>query len=173
MILLITGSARAQECAAAIREATGEEMERAESRQRASAMLRIGEYAAVVIDQCLLEPDADTADEVLLHDIGTGIPVYVNLAISGSARVAREIRAALQRRERERSIAQRAAETTLRNQLKGNLTALLLSCQMAMAMQGLPAAALARIKSIHEAAQEIRSHLALQESEPAVRRPQS
>lgn len=169
MILLITCSARAEECRAAIREMTGEETERAESRQGASAMLRNREYIAVVIDQCLLEPDADTADEVLLQDIGSGIPVYMNFAISGSERVAREVRAALQRRERESAIAQRAAETSLRNELKGSLTAMLLSCQMAMAMQGLPAAAVARIKSIHEAAQEMRSHLGLQEPEPALR----
>jgi len=38
---------------------------------------------------------------------------------------------------------------------------------MALGTQGLPSAAAARIKSIHEAALEIRSHLGMQESEAA------
>jgi hypothetical protein len=165
MILLITSSARVQECMAAIQEMTGEEAVRAESRHAASAQLRSTEYSAVVIDQCLLEPDPDIADQVLLQYIGGAIPVYVNLAISGSERVAREVQTALKRRQRETAIAQRAAETALRNELKGSLTAVLLSCQMAMGVQGLPSSAAARIKSIHEAALEMRSHLGLQEPE--------
>ncbi len=163
MILLITSSARAQECAAAVQEATGEETSRAESRHRASELLRTENYSAVVIDECLLEPDPEINDQVLLQDIGDAIPVYVNLAISGSDRVAREVKTALKRRERQTAIAQRAAETTLRNELKGSVTAMLLSCQMALGTQGLPSSAVVRIKSIHDAAQEIRSHLGMQE----------
>ena len=64
MILLITSSARVQECMAAIQEMTGEEAVRAESRHAASAQLRSSEYSAVVIDQCLLEPGPDIADQV-------------------------------------------------------------------------------------------------------------
>ena len=163
MILLITSSARAQECASAVQEATGEETVRAESRHRASALLRTQNYSAVVIDECLLEPDPEVNDQVLLQDTGDAIPVYVNLAISGSERVAREVKTALKRRERQTAIAQRAAETTLRNELKGSLTAMLLSCQMALGTQGLPSTAAARIQSIHDAAQEIRSHLGMRE----------
>ena len=150
---------------AAIQEMTGEEAVRAESRHAASAQLRSTEYSAVVIDQCLLEPDPEIADQVLLQDIGGAIPVYLNLAISGSERVAREVQAALKRRQRETAIAQRAAETALRNELKGSLTAVLLSCQMVMGIQGLPSSAAARIESIHQAALEMRSHLGLQEPE--------
>ncbi len=146
-----------------------EESERAESRQRASAMLRSREYTAVVVDECLLDADAETADEVLLQDIGNAVPIYMNFAISGGERVAREVRAAVKRRQRESAIAQRAAETTLRNELKGSLTAMLLSCQMALATQGLPAALVTRIRSIHDAAQDMRSHLGFDETESAAR----
>jgi len=167
MILLITSSTRAQECASAIQEVTGEETVKAESRHRGSSLLRTGDYSAVVIDECLLEPDPEIAEQALLQELGDAIPVYVNLAISGSERVSREVKSALKRRERQTAIAQRAAETNLRNELKGSLTAMLLSCQMALGTQGLPSAAAARIKSIHEAALEIRSHLGMQESEAA------
>ena len=164
MILLVTASARAQECVAAIQEATGEETAKAESRLRASALLRSGNYSTVVVDECLLEPDPETNDQVLLQDIGDAIPMYVNLAISGSERVAREVKTALKRWERQSAIAQRVAETALRNELKGSVTAMLLSCQMVLGTQGLPSSAVARIQSIHEAALEIRSHLGMQES---------
>ena len=150
-----------------VQEATGEETVRAESRHRASGLLRTGTYEALIIDECLLEPDPEINDQVLLQDIGDAIPVYVNLAISDSERVAREVKTALKRRERQTAIAQRAAETTLRNELRGSLTAMLLSCQMALGTQGLPSSAAARIRSIHDAAQEIRSHLGMQESEAA------
>lgn len=140
---------------------------RAESRHAACEPLRENEFSVVVIDQCLLEPDPDLADQVLFQQIGSAMPVYVNLAISGSERVAREVQAALKRRQRETTIAQRAAETALRNELKDSLTAVLLSCQMALGVQGVPPSAVDRIKSIHEAAAEMRCHLGLAETEAA------
>src|SRR5690349_22963250 len=89
MILLITPSSRAQECAAMIQEATGEGTECVESARRASKLLRSCEYSALVIDQYLAECDPDST-EVLLQHAGTAMPVYVNLAISGSERVVRD-----------------------------------------------------------------------------------
>lgn len=137
MILLITPSSRAQECAAAIQEATGENAECVESVRRASKLLRSGEYSAV--------------------------PVYVNLAISGSERVVRELKQALRRSQKERQAARREAELALRNELKDNLTALLLSCELALAVPQLPAAAQAKIRSACDLAQDIRSRLGLEE----------
>jgi DNA-binding NtrC family response regulator len=168
MILLITSSSRAQECISAIQELANEETRRAESRHAACELLRENEFSVVVIDQCLLEPDPDLADQALFQQMGSALPIYVNLAISGSERVAREVQAALKRRQRETTIAQRAAETALRNELKDSLTAVLLSCQMALGVQGVPPSAVARIKSIHEAAAEMRGHLGLPDTEAAL-----
>jgi hypothetical protein len=169
MILLITSSVRAQECLSAIQKLTNEEGRRVPSRQAACALLRESQFSAVVIDECLLEPDPDLADQILFQEIGSAVPVYVNLAISDGVRVAGEVRAALQRRLRETTLAEHNAETTLRNELKDSLTAVLLSCEMALAVQGVPPLALSRIKAIHEAALAMRSHLALPESESAAR----
>lgn len=162
MILLITPSSRAQECAAAIQEATGENAECVESVRRASKLLRSGEYSAVVVDQYLTECDPDST-EVLLQHCGTAVPVYVNLAISGSERVVRELKQALRRSQKERQAARREAELALRNELKDNLTALLLSCELALAVPQLPAAAQAKIRSACDLAQDIRSRLGLEE----------
>jgi exonuclease V gamma subunit len=162
MILLITPSSRAQECAAMIQKATGEATECVESVRRASKLLRNGEYAALVIDQYLAECDPDST-EVLLQHAGTAVPVYMNLAISGGERVVRELKQALRRSQRERQVARREAELALRNELKDNLTALLLSCELALAVPQLPATAEAKVRSACDLAKDIRSRLGLEE----------
>jgi len=58
MILLVTPSERASECAAALHEATGEEVAVAESLARAATLLRAEGYLAVVLDQYLVETRA-------------------------------------------------------------------------------------------------------------------
>jgi hypothetical protein len=55
MILLITPSARGQECAATVKDATGEETHWAEDLPQAVARLREQTYTAVVIDKFLLD----------------------------------------------------------------------------------------------------------------------
>jgi hypothetical protein len=163
MILLITPSSRAQECAAMIQEATGEGTECVESVRQASKLLRGGEYSALVIDQYLAECDPD-GTEVLLHHAGTAVPVYVNLAISGSERVVRELKQTLRRSQKERQAARREAELALRNELKDSLTALLLSCELALAVPQLPATAQAKIHSACDLAKDIRLRLGLEEN---------
>jgi hypothetical protein len=163
MILLITPSPRAPECAAAIQEATGEGTECVESVRRASKLLRGGEYSALLIDQYLVECDPDGA-EVLLQHAGNAVPVYVNLAISGCERVMRELKQALRRSQKEREAAHRQAELGLRNQLNDSLTALLLSCELALAVPNLPPTAQAKIGAACELAKEIRSRLELQKN---------
>ena len=101
MISLITPSARGQECAATLKDSTGEETHWAENLQQAVARLREQAYSAVVIDQFLLENEPAESDQVLEH-LGTAFPVYLNRAISGMERLMREVRSALQAGKRLR-----------------------------------------------------------------------
>jgi hypothetical protein len=158
MILLITPSARAGECARALQEATGESAEVAASLRQAASQLRSQEYSAVVMDQSLLEAEPDESETALQH-IGTAIPVPINFAISGIERVVRELRAALHRRKREAVVARQGAEQNLRNELKGTVTALLLSCEIALETPDLPAVAQAKLRAIDELAREMRTKL--------------
>jgi hypothetical protein len=160
MILLITPSAKAQQCADAIREATGEPADVASTLRQAAGQLRAHEYTAVVLDQLSLEAEPDECELVMQH-IETAIPVYVNFAISGTERVIREVRAALHRRKKESILARRWAEEALRNDLKGTVTALLLSCEMALEAPSIPSAAEAKMRAAHELAREIRNKLSL------------
>ena len=158
MILLVTPSERAPECAAALHEATGEEVAVAESLARAATLLRTEGYLAVLLDQYLFETEPHEAGNTLEH-LGMAILVQVNLAISGMERLVREVRAALQRRQREEMRARQAAIGRLRSELNSTITALLLSSELALETPGLPAAATEKIEAVHELVKKLRRQL--------------
>lgn len=158
MILLVTPFAKAQQCAEAIREATQEEAQSAPSLRQALTHLRTQDYSAVVLDQMLLETEPDEGEVVLEH-VGMAIPVHVNFAITKTERVVRELRAALRRRKKEVTLARQGAQEALRNELKDPVTALLLSCEMALQVPNLHDAAEAKIRAVYQLAQQVRNKL--------------
>jgi hypothetical protein len=158
MILLVTSSERASECAAALHEATGKEVAVAETLARATTLLRAECYLAVVLDQYLLETEPDEAGTTFDH-LGTAIAVPVNLAISGMERLVREVRAGLQRLQREEVRARQAAVGRLQSELNGTVTALLLSIELALETSCLPRAAAEKLESVHELVKKLRRQL--------------
>ncbi len=114
----------------------------------------------MVIDQSLLEADPNETETVLQH-VGTAVPIYVNFAISGKKRVVRELRTALRRRTREHLIARKAAELALRSDLNGAVTAMLLSCELALELPNLPILAREKIRTVHDLARELRRCLGI------------
>src|SRR4029077_12414852 len=131
MLLVITSSAKARGCAQAIQQVTSEETHVAATLSQAMAQLRAQEYVAVLIDQAFMETEPVESDMVLEH-IGTAVPAHVNFAINGMDRVAHELRANLLRNERQILLVRQEGQQALRNELKGTITALLLSCEMAL-----------------------------------------
>src|SRR5579859_6921357 len=158
MILLITPSARGQQCADSLRAATSEEIHWAQNSQAASAQLRQQSYSAAVIDQFLLETEPDDSDQMLEH-LGTAFPVYLNFAVTGMERLVREVRSALHRRKREEGAARRAVEEQMRIDMRESLTALLLSCELAMSVPDVPDPAVEKIRAIDNLARELRLRL--------------
>lgn len=158
MILLITPSARGQECAAIVKDETGFDTHWAENLQQALALLREQTYYAVVFDQFLLENDPAESDQVFEH-MGTAFPIHLNFAISGMERLVREVRSALHRRKREETQARRAVEQQLRSEVGEFLTAMLLSCELAMAVPEVPAPAAEKIRAIDNLARDMRVKL--------------
>ncbi len=158
MILLITCSSTGGECRATLQKGTGERVRQVESLGAATACLREGEYVAVVIDQDLARTNPD-GEAALLRACEMAFPVYVNLAISSAERVLAEVRSALRRRQAERLAAMRIANSELRNELKGAVTGILLSSEMAMSVPELPRSAHVKIKFVHDLAQGMRRQL--------------
>lgn len=158
MILLITPSERGQQCADSLNAATGEQVHWAKDVQVAFANLREQTYSAVVIDQFLLETEPEQSEQLMEH-LGTAFPVQINFAVTGMERLVREVRSALHRRKREESAARRAVAEQMRCEMRETLTALLLSCELAMSVPELPNSAAERIRSIDSLARELRLRL--------------
>jgi len=158
MILLITPSARGQECATSLQSSTGEETLWAKTLQDAAIRLREQTYSAAVIDQFLLETEPQESEHVLEH-LGTAFPVYINFAVTGMERLVRETRSALHRRQREESAAKRAVREQMRSEMCETLTAMLLSCELAMSVPDVPMSAVEKIRSIDNLARELRMRL--------------
>jgi hypothetical protein len=158
MILLITPSARGQECAATLKDATGNETHWAENLQQGMGRLREQAYLAVVVDQFLIENEPADSDQMLQH-LGTAFPVYLSFAISGMERLVREVRSALHRRKREETQARRSVEQQIRSEMFESLTAMLLSCDLAMSVPGVPDPAAEKIRVIDSLARDMRQRL--------------
>lgn len=158
MILVVTPVAKVHECAEEIQAATQEGVQVAPSLRQALTLLRSQEYSAVLFDQTLEETEPDDS-QMALERLGLAIPVYMNFAISKADRVVREVRGALQRRKKEVKLARQGAQQALRNELKGSVTALLLSCEMALQVPNLQEAAEAKMRVVYDLVQEVRSKL--------------
>lgn len=150
-VLLVTPTPGADECATAIGRQLGLNVELATSRRSALASLRRREYAALVVDEVLIESDP-AGSEVLWQQAGLAVPLQVNFGISGCNRVLREVRAALHRREKEVSLAMRAAAQLLESEMNTAITGLLLQAQLALAEPALPASAAVKLQKVVELA---------------------
>lgn len=158
MILLVTTSSRAKECAAALEQGTGHKTQIAASVPQAVSRLQAGEYDGLAIDQSLLEADFRALDTLLNH-AGMAVPIYINLALHSSERVVREVQVALRRADKEKLMAMHSAERVLRNQLRGEVTGILLNSELALQQKSLTPDIAERLKSVRELAERMRSRL--------------
>jgi len=158
MILLVTPSDRASECAAALHAATADQVMTAESLARATTLLRAHSFRLVVLEQHLLEAEPDEAETMIGH-LDTAIALPFNLAITGMDRLLREVRAATERRRREETRARHAAIGQFQSELNGTITAILLSSELALEHPGLPAAAAEKLQSVYELTRKLRQQL--------------
>ena len=158
MILLITPSARGQQCADSLRVATGRETHWAQNLHEGATRLREQTYTAAVIDEFLLETEPEESQQIIEH-LGTAFPVYINFGVTGLDRMVREVRTALHRRSREESAARRAVADQMHSEMRETLTALLLSCELAMSVPDVPGPAAEKIRAIDNLAREMRQRL--------------
>jgi CheY-like chemotaxis protein len=138
-ILMVTGIEGARNCAGFVAEQLGMQVEVAEGRKTALAMLRRREFVVLVMDATLAECDPAAADSIWTQ-AGLAIPLEINFALAGAARLVREIRAAVQRREREQTLARRAAAAAIENELKTTVAGLLLHSELALSGLDTPGA---------------------------------
>lgn len=158
MILLITASLRAEECATAIEQRTHQKVRIAGSLNQTIGLLQAHEYDVLVLDESFQQLEAGAESLVATH-AGMAVPIYVNLSLHGTERVAHEIKRGLQRLIAERLAAMRAAENLLRNELRGEVTAILLNSELALRERPLSPAVAQKLQVMHDLADKMRSRL--------------
>lgn len=157
-VLLVTGIAGAENCAAVVAKQFNLAVETVASRKDALAALRRRGYSIVVLDSSLLEAATGDAEAVFKHS-GLAIPLEINFAISGCGRLVREIRAALSRRQLEQAAAERAAASSLESNLRDTVAGLLLQSQLALAEPSVPPQLADKLKLMAELAGSLRKKL--------------
>jgi hypothetical protein len=157
-ILMVTGMEGARNCADVVGAQLGMEVEVAGGRKAALAALRRREFAAVVVDETMAECDPSAA-EAIWERAGLAIPLQINFALSGAARLIREIRAALHRREREQTMARRAAAAAIENELKSTVAGLLLHSQLALQGSEVPSPIADKLRVVADLAGNLRRQL--------------
>ena len=158
MILLITPSANGEKWVKSLHAATSQEVRWAHTLQEASTCLREQTYSAAVIDQFLLETEPEESDQMTEH-LGTAFPVYINFAVTNMERLLREVRAALLRRRREEATARRSIAEQMHSEMRETLTAMMLSCELALSVPDVPSLATEKIQVIDNLARELRLRL--------------
>src|SRR5215469_12341558 len=111
-ILMVTGIEGAGNCAAVVSAQLGMDVAVAQGRKEALSALRAKEFDVVLTDETIADCNPSAA-EAIWERSGLAIPLQINFALSGTARIVREIRAALHRREREQMLARRAAAVAI------------------------------------------------------------
>ena len=157
-ILLVTGIEGAHNCADVIAKHLEMEVVIAEGRKAALAQLRQREFSVVVVDETITGCDP-TAAEAIWDRAGLAIPMQINFALSGAARLVREIRAALHRRDRERKLAWRAAAAAVESELKSTVAGLLLQSQLALSSSDAASPVAERLKLVASLAGDLRRQL--------------
>jgi len=157
-ILMVTGIEGARNCADVMGAQLGMEVEVAAGRKAALAALRRKEFLAVVVDETLADCDPAAAETIWGH-AGLAIPVQISFALSGAARLIREIRAALRRREREQALARLAAAAAIESELKGTVAGLLLHSELALSNGAVPAPVADRLRMVADLAGSLRQQL--------------
>jgi signal transduction histidine kinase len=158
MMLLVTSSPKGPDYKISLQTCTGERVHLVSSLSDAVTFARERHYTVVVIDEELAHSDPQT-ESALIHAACFAVPVYINFSICGTSRFVSEIKAAPRRHHAERVAAMRIASSELRHELRGAVTGILLSSELAMSVPELPRAAQVKIKFVHDLAQGIRRQL--------------
>jgi hypothetical protein len=157
-VLMISTMEGAENCARAIEEQVNVRVEIVTSRRAGLLALRREEFGVVLVEESLAEGDPGWAEHVWEMS-GLAIPLQVNFSISGTSRVAREVKAALNRRDNEQAVARRAVARQMENDLKSSVTGMLLESQLALRDPMVPASLEPKLRHLVELAGALRERL--------------
>lgn len=161
-VLIISSMDGAENCGRMISEQVAAVVEVASDRKAGLAALRRAEFGVVVVEESLAEADPEWA-ELVWELAGLAMPLQVNFAISGCARLGREVKAALLRKDGELVVARKEAAADIENDLKSAVTGLLLESQLALSEPAVPASLEPKLRHLVELAGALRDRLEARE----------
>jgi hypothetical protein len=157
-VLLIASMDGVANCARVLEQQLSVRVQVAVNRKDGLAALRREQFGAVVVEEGLAEGDPMWADHVW-ENAGSSAMLQVNFVLWGCARLGREIKAALVRREGDQMVARRAVAEEMENELRSSLTGLLLQSQLALREPAIPASLAPKLRHVVELAGTIRERL--------------
>jgi hypothetical protein len=157
-VLIISPMADATRVAESLSSALGCPVKVAPSHRAGVTELRHRDYSVVVVDDCTAEANP-AATDMLWQSLGMAVPMQVNFAFHGGSRLAREVQAAIGRRELHQVRALRAAASLLESELKSTVTGLLLQSQLALAEPELTPKLTGKLELVAELAGSLRRRL--------------
>ena len=160
-VLVVVKMEGAENFARVLGQQVGARVVVADGRRAALAALRAAEYGVVVVEEAMVEDNPVWSEQVWLQ-AGLAMPVTVNFALSGAARVTREVKAALTRRDAEHVLARRAVAVEMENDLKSSVTGLLLESQLALREPKIAAPLETKLRHMVAMATDLRQRLAAQ-----------
>ena len=122
----------------------------------ALAVLRRNEFAAVLVDTSTI-PD-ETA-ELIWQRAGLAANMEMHLGQTGAAKVIRAVSSVVQRREREAELARREAAHAIQDELRQEITGLLLQTELMMRERSLPPAVERKVRMLHDLTDALRGRL--------------
>ncbi len=167
-VLIITTLEAAAPCARTLAEHIGARVEIAPGRKAALLAIKREEFGLVVIEESLAEADLAWAEHIWQLS-GSALPLELNLATSGTARLTREVKAALARRDREQALARKAIAREMEDELKSAVTGIMLESELALREPALPPPLQPKLRRLVELAGTLRERLRRAGDEPAAR----
>lgn len=167
MILFVSASPRALECAQYIEHTVQKPTVLCASMKAAWGLCVDNEFLIAVLDQASTEAnpsDITAVPRAAEYVLG----VYINTAVMSAERIANEVRGAIFRLERERRVAMHEAGAAVRNEVRNEITGVLLAVGLALDVPGLPPLVVTKLRDIQRLANRMRVRL---ESAISNRRP--
>ncbi len=157
-VLVVTTMEDAESCARTLAEQLGLRVEIAQTRKAALLALRRHAFALVVVEESLAEGDCAWAEQIWKM-CGLALPLQLHLTLAGTARLTREVKAALARRDAEQALARMALAHKMEDDLKSSVTGIALGCELALLEPALPPSLELKLRHLAELASHLRERL--------------
>lgn len=156
LVLFVSGLAGAENLARALVNETAVEVRVAHNGKGALATLRREEFSVVLVDTSTIQ--ADTAG-LIWQRSGLATALEMDLTHVGGERVIREVAGVLQRRDRESQKAREVAAHAVQDELREDVTALLLQTELMMRERALSPSMARKLETLRSLTDALRVRL--------------